>query len=419
MADAHLKGAILAALSGPPDLSSLVMVPALGSQQGRALLRWLDRSGLALPFLRRLQDVEGTLRIPLEWRNALRHRLGQNIERTRDMQDEAQRINAAFRAFGVTAALLKGFSLVPDFCLDPSLRHQVDFDFLVDSTSVRAAAEVLQSCGYSTSQLNESGETCFTTAMQHIPSRHDDLYARQRHRQVDLHTSIWEDCSWLPYEPPQDCLRRSQRQCVNDVEFLSLSPEDKFLLHVLHAFRHAFRSWVRVSWFLEIGKCIANHQSDEAFWCRVISRAGDTRLGKSIFAFTLGLVNRLFQSPIPPAINRWMADAMTGSLRAWLDFFGVDWAISDWPGSLNNLFLTKEFIPDRKLRMRYWRSRLIPRRSQASLGAVVATNTLSSFRLEALRIGYLACRGAAHLKDMGSLPRHWVRWKHAVRAKGG
>jgi hypothetical protein len=418
MADANRKRAILAALSDDPDFSSLFMIPPLGSQEGQSLLRWLDRSGLALPFLGRLQDFEATLRIPIEWHQVLRHRLVNNIERTRDMLDEARRINSAFRACGVTAVSLKGFSLVPDFCQDPTLRHQVDFDLLVDSTSVPSAAEVLQSCGYSTSQLNESGETCFTTPSQHVPSRHDNLYTRQRHRQVDLHTSIWEDCSWLPYEPPQDCLKIAQRQYVNGVELFSLSLEDKFLFHVLHAFRHSFRSWVRLSWLLEIGNCIANHQHDEAFWYRVIGRAGHARLAKSIVAFTLGLVHRLFQSPIPSAIKCWTADTMTGSLRTWLDVFAVDWAISDWPGSLKNLFLTEEFIPDRRLRMHYWRSRLLPRRSHASLGAVVATNTLNSIRLEAVRIGYLAYRGAAHLKDIANLPRQWVRWKHALKASG-
>jgi Uncharacterised nucleotidyltransferase len=418
MIDVRRKRAVLAALSDDPDFSSLVMIPPLGSQEGQFLLRWLDRSGLALPFLGRLQDFEATQRIPVEWRQVLRHRLANNVERTQDMLDEAQRINSAFRAFGVTAVSLKGFSLVPDFCQDPCLRHQVDFDLLVDSTSVRPAAEVLRSCGYSSSQLNGSGETCFTTRLQHIPSRQDNLYARQRHRQVDLHTSIWEDCPWLPYESPQDCLKMAQRQCVNSVEFLSLSLEDKFLFHVLHAFRHSFRSWVRLSWLLEIGKCIANHQYDEAFWHRVIGRAGHARLAKSIVALTFGLVHRLFQSPMPSAIRCWTADAMTGSLCTWLDVFAVDWAISDWPGSLKNLFLTKEFIPDRKLRMHYWRSRLLPRRSHASLGAVVATNTLNVFRLEAARIGYLAYRGATHLKNIAKLPQEWVRWKHALKTSG-
>jgi Uncharacterised nucleotidyltransferase len=416
MADVRSKRAILAALRHDADFSGLVMFPALGSRSGHALLQWLDRSGLALTFFQRLKDFEATPRIPLEWRQVLSRRVTQNVERTRDLLDEAQRLNSAFRAFGVTAALIKGFSLTPDFCQEPFLRHQVDFDFLVDSTSVRAAAEVLQSCGYSTCQLNESGESCFTTPLQRIPSRHDELYERQHHRQVDLHTSLWEDCAWLPVESPQDGLGKVQRQCVNGVEFLSLSLEDKFLLHVLHAFRHSFRSWVRVSWLLEISNCIANHQQDEAFWYRVVGRAGDARLTKSIFTLILGLVNRLFQSPIPPPIKDWTADATTPSLRAWLDYFALEWAISDWPGSLNNLFLIKEFIPDRSLRMRYLRSRLLPRRPQASLGAVKATDTINSFRLEAARIRYLTYRGVVHLKDIASFPGRLIRWKRALEA---
>jgi hypothetical protein len=240
------------------------------------------------------------------------------------------------------------------------------------------------------------------------------LYARQHHRQVDLHTSLWEDCSWLPVESPRNCLKKAERQCVNGVVFLSLSLEDKFLLQVLHAFRHSFRSWVRLSWLLEISNCIANHQQDEAFWHRLIGRTSEASLAKSIFAFILGLVSRLFRTPLPSPIESWMADAMTVSLRVWLDYFALDWAVSDWPGSLSNLFLAEEFIPDRRLRMRYWRSRLLPRRSQASLGKIEATDVIHSFRLEAARIKYLTYRGLAHLKDIASLPRQLIRWKRSL-----
>jgi hypothetical protein len=109
---------------------------------------------------------------------------------------------------------------------------------------------------------------------------------------------------------------------------------------------------------------------------------------------------------------------MTPPLRAWLDHFALDWAISDWPGSLNNLFLTQEFIPDQKLRMNYWRSRLLPRKSQTSLGEVVAANAINSLQLEMARIRYLAYRGTVHLKDIALLPRQWIRWKRALRVSG-
>jgi Uncharacterised nucleotidyltransferase len=403
-------------MSYAPNFSGLVELPALSSQAGRNFLRWLDRSGLALTFLRRLQGFRATQNIPTEWHHALAQRLTRNVERTQDMLEEAHRLNGAFRSFGVIAASLKGFTLCPDFCEEPSLRHQVDFDFLVAASSVSAAAEALRSCGYSASRLNPSGETCFITPLRHIPSPNDDLYALQHHRQVDLHTSIWETCSWLRVKVPQDCLEHVQPQSTSGVELLSLALEDKFLLQVLHTFRHSFRSWIRVSWLLEIARCIENHREDVALWNRVISRAGTARLTKSIFAFVLGLVERLFRTSLPSPVRFWTEEAMTLPLRAWLNHFGFDWAISDWPGSLNNLFLTAEFVPDPSLRVQYWRSRLLPRKTHASLGAIAATNPNRFFQLQAARLSYVACRAVTHLKDIVNLPRQQFRWKRALES---
>jgi hypothetical protein len=217
MPDSRSKLTILAALSYEPDFSGLASLPSLESRGGRQLQTWLDRSGLALSFLRRLQNGDATPKISRAWSCALERRLANNIERTRDMLKEFQRVNLAFRKSNVKVATLKSFTLVPDFCDDPSVRHQVDFDFLVDSSGVGVAAEALRFCGYSASRVNLSGETCFTTPLQHIPSAADDLYGLQRHRQVDLHTSIWEPCPWLPVEAPVDCLEYAQHRVIHVV----------------------------------------------------------------------------------------------------------------------------------------------------------------------------------------------------------
>ncbi|MGB2663071.1 MAG: nucleotidyltransferase family protein [Candidatus Acidiferrum sp.] len=416
MTSASLKRAILSVLGHNPDFAGLAGLPSLNTQAGRELSQWMDQGGLALPFLKQLNDYDATLQIRKEWHHSLSQRQARNSARTRDLLEEAQRINGAFRSFHVTAATLKGFTLVPDFCDDPFLRHQVDFDFLIAPGSVQQAAEALRTCGYFTAQLNESGETCFLTRSEHIPTANDDLYALQRQRQVDVHTSIWEPCSWFLPEVPQNCLEHAQPQKIHGVEQLGLSLEDKFLLQVLHLFRHAFRSWIRISWLLELEKCMDKHQQNEALWNRVIARTGGTRLTRSIFAFVLGLVARLFRTSIPAPLTAWTTGATTPAMRAWLDHFGCDWALSDWPGSLNNLFLTAEFIPDSSLRMRYWRSRLIPRAAQASLGSFVPATPQKFFQLQAARVRYLVHRAAVHFKDIAALPRQQLRWKRALES---
>ncbi len=416
MTNASRKRVILSVLSHNPDFAGLAGLPSLNSEAGRDLSHWMDQSGLALPFLRQLQDYDMTLQIRQEWRQSLSQRQARNVARTQDLLEEAQRVNDAFRSFHVTAATLKGFTLVPDFCDDPFVRHQVDFDFLIAPGSVQQAAEALRTCGYFTARLNESGETCFLTRSEHIPTAKDDLYGLQRQRQVDVHTSIWESCSWFPLEVPQECLEHAQPQKIHGVEQLSLSLADKFLLQVLHLFRHASRSWIRISWLLELARCVDKHQQNEGLWNRVIARAGSAHLTRSIFAFVLGLAGRLFGTAIPAPLAVWTAGATTPAMRAWLNHFGCDWALSDWPGSLNNLFLTSEFIPDPGLRMRYWRSRLIPRAVQASLGSIVPVTPQKFFQLQVARMRYLVRRATVHFKDIATLPRQQLRWKRALES---
>ena len=414
MANPCAKLAVIAALRRAPEFAPLVALPSLHTQAGRDFQRWLDWSGLALTFYRRLQQYNVTEQISKEWRGTLEQKLSRNAERVHDMVAEAQRLTTAFRSTGVTVVTLKGITLVPDFCDDICLRHQTDFDFLVSSRDIAAAAEALNSCGYSAPHLSESGETCFLTPSRHIPTAHDDLYSLQRHRQVDLHTSLWEPCSWLPVVTPEDCLTHARPEFTCGTEHVALSLEDKFLLQVLHAFRHSFRSWIRVSWLLEIGHCMTKHQDNVALWDRLIGRAGHTLLTKRIFALVTGIVHRLFEVPIPPQLQSWISVSMTPPMRVWLDHFATEWAISDWPGSLNNLFLTTEFIADPGLRRQYWRSRFLPKRVNTSLGSIATAGPRSLLLAQTARLSYVAKRTVAQLRDIVLLPRQQIRWKRAL-----
>jgi Uncharacterised nucleotidyltransferase len=419
MTNSPHKRAVLAAISYRPEFSDLTLLPSLKSLAGTDLLRWLDWSGLALPFFARLQRHNAEEKLSTDWRRALAERAVRNAERTRDMLEEARRLNDVFASFGVSIATLKGFSLSQDFCDNLYLRHQVDFDFLVAPEDVREAASALYSLGYSTAHLNERGETCFHTPLCQIPSPDDDIYALQRQRQVDLHISIWESSSWLAVDTPLDCLQHARLHNTQGLEYLGLSLEDKFLLQVLHAFRHSLRSWMRVSWLLEIARCLEKHKDDEPLWNRVVRRAGPESLTKQIFAFVLGFVEQLFHTPIPASFQSWTAEVTTLSLRAWLEHFAVEWAIADWPGSLNNLFLAAEFIPDRRLRAQYMRSRLFPNKTRVSLGTVAANTPKQFLQLQAARLRYAVSRAALHLKDIAALPQQRMRWKRALGSSRG
>ena len=265
MPNIHEKRALLRALQSGPDFLGLAALPLIQAKEGRELLRWLDQSGLALSFLRRISARGEGADIPSEWRDALERRRERNAIRMLDMLEEFRRLNEAFRAQGILTVTLKGFSLVPDFCEDPCDRHQTDFDLLVEPANVEGAAEVLQSLGYSTARLSRSEESCFTTPLRHIPSYKDDLYAVQHHRQVDLHVSLSESSSWTELDVPGDCMLHAEPLTLCGVNFHAVSLADRFLGQVLHAFRHSFRSWIRLSWLMEIGRCMDLHGENEDF----------------------------------------------------------------------------------------------------------------------------------------------------------
>jgi hypothetical protein len=414
MRNGAAKRAILQALQRVPDFSRLASLPSPGTRQGLRLLQWLDQSGLALYFFNGVQARKTGMSLPGEWHDALSQRVQRNAARLKDMLYEFQRLNEAFRARGILAVTLKGFSLVPDFCENPNLRHQTDFDFLVDSTAIEPAAEVLHSLGYSTPCLSHSEESSFTTPLNHIPTHHDDLYALQHHRQVDLHVSITESAPWIKLELPMDCLHHATPMTLHGVKFYQLALPDRILAQVLHAFRHSFRSWVRLSWLLEIARCMELHRENEALWDCVAERAGDGFLTKRAFALILSLANRLFQSRIPTQLRSWAAEGMTPSVRAWLDHFSVNWALSDWPGNLSNVLLAPDFIPDSSLRRHYLASRLLPTKAQLSIEAMAGMRKKKPLAWHLRRWRYVLHRSSVHLRDLLRLPLYQLRWKRAL-----
>jgi hypothetical protein len=416
MSSARAKRLVLEALRSRPQFLRLTELPQPSTRRGRQLLLWLDQSGLALLLLNRIRAHGAETNLSKEWRGVLESRQERNSSRLTDMLGEFRCLNEAFRAKRINVVTLKGFSLVPDFCEDINGRHQTDFDFLLDPNDIEAAANVLESLGYSTACLSRTEESTFLTPLQHTPSRKDDIYPLQHHRQVDLHVSVAESSSWMKLDVPQDCQRHAVPSALRGVEFYSLSLADRFLTQVFHAFRHCFRSWLRLSWLFELGRCLEVHSENQSLWNQLVERSGNSLLTKRIFAFVLSLTNRLFLTPIPTQLSTWSSPGMTKSIRTWLDQFAVEWAISDWPGNLNNLFLASEFIPDQMLRKQYFRSRLLPKRVRMSIETMASEEKKHSLAWNLQRWKYLAHRTGIHLKDLSYLPLVQLRWKRALGA---
>jgi hypothetical protein len=86
--------------------------------------------------------------------------------------------------------VIKGFSLVPEFCPDAVLRAPSDLDYLVDKASLPVAQQVLQEAGYCLQRFSDI-EFKFGRPSSRIPTISDDPYSRETEPLVELHLAFW------------------------------------------------------------------------------------------------------------------------------------------------------------------------------------------------------------------------------------
>jgi hypothetical protein len=417
MRDAALKRAILNTLALNPRLADLKALRDCDATKTKKLLLWLDHSGLALYFLHRLQSLNAINRVPEYFYQALESRAPKNRLRAQNMLCEFERLNHSFVRHGAKYCAIKGFTLVPDFCPDPFLRHQTDFDFWIEPASVPKAAVALEECGY---KLEESadGEMTFATPLSHIPSHRDDIYDAPRHRQVDLHTVLWHDKDCVPLSAPADCFHWMERRTVQGVSFPSLAPDDMFLLQVVHAFQHLLGSWVRLSWLYELDFFLGNHEHDTDFWEAVSLRTGFDPQLRNALGLILRLTSLLFSRPLPSVLEKWCVAPLPREMEAWVERFGAEWALSDFPGQKLTLFVHKSFFNDAKSWQKYLLGRIFPLHFRSSIMELANFTCKVKTKAVASRYVRVFGRAAFHVCEAGSLAVNAVRWRRALRARG-
>src|ERR1700733_2452406 len=96
----------------------------ISEEEWKGNLRWLDRSGLALPLAARLK-ISGSAGIPAPIRDALRARLLDNESRMQTMLGFFAEVTQALSESGVHYCSVKGFSLIPECFSHIAERHQV------------------------------------------------------------------------------------------------------------------------------------------------------------------------------------------------------------------------------------------------------------------------------------------------------
>jgi hypothetical protein len=366
VADRNIRRAAVRVLGRQPNFAFLELLRDSNRRQSKKLLRWLDQAGIALLLQHQLQASHMLSQCPTEFQKALELRRQNNRGRMQQMLGEFERTNEALTKEGVVFCAVKGFTLYPEFCAEIFLRHQTDIDFLIATESKEKTAKVLNERGYFLQESAANGEMTFGTPLLHVPSHADDIYGLPQHRQVDLRTSLWSDKHGVSLRVPAGVIDRGNEAMRLGVRFRSLAMDDVFLLQVVHAFQHLLDSWVRLSWLYEIDFFLSHHAQDNELWESVKRRAGDDRKMREAVGLILLLTSKLFGSNLPAALNAWCVGPLNDGCKIWVNRFGMDWAIADFPGNSLPLLVQRYFMDEPKLWNRYLLRRLLPLHTNSS-----------------------------------------------------
>jgi hypothetical protein len=177
--------------SGEAQEKAAVLLPRFAERDWDRSFCWLDNSGLALYFLRRLEETQRTSVLPARILARLQRNQSDNQHRLMRMAEEFARINCKFDEGGLNYAVMKGFSLVPAFSPDASLRAQADLDYMLDDESLPGAQRILRELGYTMTQATGTQFVFRSTERAALLS--DSPYALTTPPMVELHLAVWEE----------------------------------------------------------------------------------------------------------------------------------------------------------------------------------------------------------------------------------
>lgn len=377
-------------------------------------LPWLDDSGLALYLLERVDQRGAHDALPGPIRTRLERNLASNRQRLAAMQREFAFLNGRFEDAGVVFAALKGFTLIPDFCPDASLRLQYDYDYLVSPECESMARRVLGMAGYShkthSTGHEAEGESQFASAPVSLPAKDEDFYAAALPRRVELHLGLWEPRGEGVFPGvPGDILDRRRLVEWQSMRFPVLADDDALLSQVLHAFMHMLSYWCRLSCFLEITYFLAQRYSDTSFWDRFRCRVKDCRFLPEISGLVFSMATILFGAPVPDEVTQWSARSLVSPL--WVREYGEPWAMASFPGSKLTLFMHAEFVEDPRVWKNVRRSRLLPLHRPAQVSEVKSDQAAQHMKAKWDQWRFVLGRIKFHLGALLRYPWHLFHWK--------
>jgi len=397
----QLAAVVIASFRDADTAQCRQQLSRFSARQWQHNFSWLDASGAALYFLDRLRALEADDAIPDSVLAQLEQRHADNEQRTSFLIEEFARINAAFRNAGMEYANLKGFTLVPGYCPDPSLRCQMDFDFLMSERQAQQCQDLLRSLGYSLMASNTQVME-FKSHAGSVPHV-KDLYKAKPQHSVEVHL-----CDDSRFEFQSSLLESSVAVTVDGAPYPALAPEDMFLSQASHIFRHIRSEWTRVSWLLELRHFVLFRREDAAFWREVQARAAIAPGAAVAIGAALMLTEKAFGNFVPDELRDWTVATLPVPVARWITRFGDEVLLADFPGSKLYLILERE-LDDSQQTSSKIRRRLLPLRGPARVTAAAAVGVGERFKALRFQWRYFFFRLRFHAAQT---PRYlWEAWR--------
>jgi hypothetical protein len=333
----QLAAAIIAIFRETDRATQLNRLAALRTRDWRRGLRWLDASGIALYLRNRVEVLNLDGAVPPGILKNLKERQEWNKRRTAEMFREFKAINTAFQKACLRYVNLKGFTLCPDYCPDPSLRCQLDLDFMVYESDFSICHNILREFGYSVTGRNKNVVE-FKAGGERLPSIRD-LYKPRDQKSVEVHLVPDGQRTTGPDGVKEG---RTKNRVLDEVSFPTLPDVEMFLAQAKHLFFHLKSEWTRLSWLLEFRTFLKAREEDRPFWQAVHNHVANDHESALVVGASVLLATEIFGEAGPPELLSWSQNAVPGSVCMWLERFGRTVLFSEFPGTKLYLLLDDE-----------------------------------------------------------------------------
>jgi hypothetical protein len=369
---------------------------------------WLDASGLALYFLDHVTKlgIEGAL--PGTVLSRLQQNHADNKLRSAWLFGEFAAINHSFQEAGIVYANLKGFSLSPESCPDPTLRCQLDLDFLVDGRYLKLCQSILAESGY---KLTAATETTweFKAGSSELV-RMEDHYKVKPQRSVELHFASTSHRVGAPIRDER--LDRLAHRTWNGVTFPALSDGDLFVGQALHVFGHLRGASTRLAWLLEYRQHVLARRNDERFWDEVLERSARHPQASIGIGLVTLLTSQIFGINSPSGLDSWTLESLPASVGRWAEMYGRQALLADFPGTKLYMILEDQLaLNDGSWRAKRRRSLMPLHRAPRIVDAGPSDTFWKLLRRESYQIHFVLFRLRFHLVEGLRYLRESRRWK--------